>query len=138
MKNSELIPIGVLARQTGCKIPTIRYYESTGLLDSPIRTEGNQRRYTTDQIGNLRFILHARELGFSINSISELLKLSSHQMNGSHQADVIATHHLKKVTERIESLTALRNELEIMLEKCDHGTSRNCQVIEALASSHSH
>ncbi len=138
MGNSGLLPIGVLAKQTGCKIPTIRYYESTGLLDSPIRTEGNQRRYTPDQIDNLRFILHARQLGFSIDSISELLKLSSHEMHGSHNADIIASHHLKQVTERIESLTALQKQLEIMLEKCDQGKSRNCQVIEALASSHTH
>ena len=58
------ISIGELARATGAKVPTIRYYEQAGLLPAPARTEGRQCRYTRVAVARLNFIRHARELGF--------------------------------------------------------------------------
>ena len=65
---SEILPIGDVARHTGIKVPTIRYYEQIGLLPAPGRTEGNRRCYSKAAIRRLTFIRHARELGFEIDS----------------------------------------------------------------------
>ena len=59
-----MLTIGTLSRQTGVKIPTIRYYEQMGLMAAAERSEGNQRRYTPRDRDRLSFIKHARDLGF--------------------------------------------------------------------------
>ena len=70
--------IGELARLSGVKIPTIRYYEGIGLLPAPPRTDGNQRRYDEGALDRLRFIAHAREMGFPMDSVKAMLRLSRH------------------------------------------------------------
>jgi DNA-binding transcriptional MerR regulator len=73
---SDVMAIGGLSRKIGVKVPTIRYYESVGLLPQPPRSEGNRRLYGTEAVDRLRFIRHARELGFEIDAIRELLDLA--------------------------------------------------------------
>lgn len=68
--------IGEASRLTGIKVPTIRYYEGIGLLAAPARTEGRQRRYRVEDVARLNFIRHARDLGFEMADIAELLALS--------------------------------------------------------------
>ena len=63
------VSIGQASRDSGIKVPTIRYYESIGLLPSPPRTEGNRRLYDGADLRRLRFIRHARELGFELSLI---------------------------------------------------------------------
>ena len=67
------LTIGKVAAQTGVKVPTIRYYEEIGLLPEPVRSRGNQRIYEVSSIKRLSFIAHARELGFGLDQIKELL-----------------------------------------------------------------
>ena len=69
------LSIGDLSGQTGCKVETIRFYETIGLLPEPYRTSGNQRRYLDQHVERLRFILHAREFSMSIDDIRELIAL---------------------------------------------------------------
>ena len=123
--------IGKLSGQTGCKIPTIRYYEEEGLMQHPYRTEGNQRRYNIDHIKRLNFIMHSRELGFTLDEIRELISLSNSEHSG-HQADLIATKHLQSVELKIERLEALSKELKNMLNACSDEKKDSCMVIEAL------
>jgi DNA-binding transcriptional MerR regulator len=127
------IAIGELARRTAVKVPTIRFYEQIGLLPTPPRTEGNQRRYGKTEVDRLNFIRHARELGFEVDDIRELLAMSAEPQASCHQADSIARNHLAEVDRRIASLTALRGELSRMIEECHHGRICDCQIIEALA-----
>lgn len=127
------IAIGELARRTAVKVPTIRFYEQIGLLPTPPRTEGNQRRYGKTEVDRLNFIRHARELGFEVDDIRELLAMSAEPQASCHQADSIARNHLADVDRRIASLTALRGELSRMIEECHHGRICDCQIIEALA-----
>ena len=68
--------IGRLARETGCKVQTIRYYEQIALMPQPLRTAGNQRRYGPGHVARLAFIRHGRELGFPLDAIREFLSLS--------------------------------------------------------------
>ncbi len=71
------LSIGELSRQTAVKMATIRYYEQVGLLASPARTAGKQRRYGPADVTRLNFIRHSRELGFEVEDIRELLALSA-------------------------------------------------------------
>ncbi|MBK5198544.1 MAG: MerR family transcriptional regulator [Methyloceanibacter sp.] len=70
------VPIGELAARTGCKVQTVRYYEQIGLMPEPVRTKGNQRRYGSRHLERLAFIRHSRQLGFSLQTIRELLSLA--------------------------------------------------------------
>jgi DNA-binding transcriptional MerR regulator len=68
--------IGQMSRQTGVKVTTIRYYESRGLIPSPARTEGGQRRYDDAALERLAFLRHARKLGFGFDDIADLMALA--------------------------------------------------------------
>lgn len=126
-------PIGELARRTAVKVPTIRFYEQIGLLSAPPRTGGNQRRYGRTEVDRLAFIRHARELGFEVGDIRELLAMSAEPQASCHQADSIARNHLGEIERRIARLQALKVELTRMIEVCGHGRICDCRIIEALA-----
>ncbi len=73
MAENRAFSIGVFSRETGVKVTTIRFYEQIGLLPSPSRTDSNGRTYGPDDLKWLRFIRHARELGFEVDAIRQLL-----------------------------------------------------------------
>jgi len=127
------LTIGSLSKATGCKVQTIRYYEQIGLLPAPDRSEGNQRLYEPEHLDRLAFIRHARELGFSLDAIRELLSLTDHPSQTCEAADAIARTQLKQVEIRVERLLSLKRELERMVEQCRGGTIADCRVIEVLA-----
>ncbi len=131
------LPIGQLAEQAGVKVPTIRYYEQVGLLPAPMRTEGNRRVYGPDAVRRLRFIRHARELGFEVDAIRQLLGLAGDPNRACTGADAIALAHLLDLDSRILRLNALRDEVKRMVEQCAHGKIGRCRVIEVLAD-HKH
>jgi DNA-binding transcriptional MerR regulator len=128
------ISIGELSRRTGVKVPTIRYYESVALMPAPPRTEGKQRRYGKPEISRLTFIRHARELGFEIDTIRELLAMSAQPHQSCAEVDQIARRHIDEVDRRIGQLVALRAELQRMVEACGHGRIGECRVIETLGN----
>ncbi|QUS37844.1 MerR family transcriptional regulator [Tardiphaga alba] len=125
--------IGEASRATGIKVPTIRYYEGVGLLPPPSRSEGKQRRYQREDIVRLNFIRHARDLGFEIGDIRELLTLSKQPDQSCDEIDVITRRHLSDVERRISQLSALRAELLRMVSECSHGRVSECRVIETLS-----
>lgn len=127
------VPIGEAARLSGVKIPTIRYYEQTGLLPPAPRSQGNRRLYGIEDTRRLAFIRHARELGFELNTIRTLLGLQENPNQSCASADAIAKARLVEVEQRITSLIALKAELEAMIEGCRHGKVGSCRVIEVLA-----
>lgn len=131
------LSIGGLAQQTGVKVPTIRYYESIGLLPSPSRTEGNRRQYDARAVGRLKFIRHARELGFEVDAIRELLDLAEQPQRSCAKVDALARAHLQAIVSRIERLTALKTEVESMIKACEKGKIAKCRVIDVL-SHHEH
>ena len=127
------LSIGELSRRVAVKVPTIRYYEQIGLLRAPPRTEGRQRRYGPEDVSRLRFIRHARDLGFDVEAIRELLSLTAQPDESCHPADEIVLRHLTSVERRLAQLTLLRSELRHMLEDCRHGPVRECRIIQVLA-----
>jgi DNA-binding transcriptional MerR regulator len=131
------IAIGDLARQAGVKVPTIRYYESIGLLPSAPRTQSNRRQYDDQAVKRLKFIRHARELGFEVDAIRELLDLAEQPQRSCAKVDAVARDHLQAITSRIERLTALKTEVESMIRACAKGRIARCRVIDVL-SHHEH
>ncbi|UYQ70762.1 helix-turn-helix domain-containing protein [Pelagibacterium flavum] len=131
MKN---FPIGEAARRSGVKVPTIRYYEQIGLLPQPVRTRGNRRLYDEESVRRLFFILHARQLGFEIESIRAMLGLQDNPDQSCAQVDAIASGRLAEIELRISRLTALKAELSTMLDQCRQGRIAQCHVIETLST----
>ena len=129
--------IGELASETGVKVPTIRYYEGIGLLPAPPRTEGNQRRYDASALERLRFIAHARAMGFPMEELRVLLRIAGHRDAPCDDIDALVRGRLTEVEDRIRRLTALRTELTGMLQSHQHGTVADCRVVEVL-SDHDH
>jgi DNA-binding transcriptional MerR regulator len=127
------VTIGEAAKQSGVKVPTIRYYEEIGLLPAPARSEAGRRSYEASDIRRLAFIRHARELGFEIDAIRTLVTLQDEPEQSCSSADTIAKARLEEVEQRIRSLNALKGELELMIEGCKHGRIAECRVIEVLA-----
>ena len=127
-----MLTIGTLSRKTGTKVQTVRYYEQIGLLREPGRTEGGQRRYEEADLDRLAFIRHARQLGFSLDAIRELLDLSDHPQQSCADADSIARRQLKQVEQRLLRLQALQKELKRMIVECSGGRVADCRVLEVL------
>lgn len=134
MKSVSGMPIGALAERTGVRVETIRYYEQVDLLPPPARTEGNQRRYDRLHLERLAFVKHARDLGFSVEGIRALLRLSDSPSMACDEAHAIAAGHLADVRRKIARLRSLETELERIATTCSGGVSAcDCAIIEALA-----
>lgn len=133
-----MLSIGSLSKQTGVKVPTIRYYEQIGLIDPAERTAGNQRRYRKEALQRLGFIKHARELGFTIETILALIELHNHPDRSCAEATAIAREQLNHVRERIASLVRLETELVRISDGCrGDGVVSDCYVLASLAD-HGH
>lgn len=127
------IGIGELARASGCKPETVRYYEQIGLLPSAIRNEGNQRRYTSTSIRRLTFIRHSRDFGFSVEAVRELLQMADYPDMPCAEVDTLAKHHLAEVEVRLERLISVRDELQRMINQCEGGRIGQCHIIDVLS-----
>ena len=127
-----MLSIGKLGQAARVKVPTIRYYEQIGLLPEPDRSAGNQRLYPQAALDRLAFIRHARDLGFPLDAIRDLLGLSDHPDQSCAAADAIARAQLAEIDSRLARLTALKAELERMVVQCAGGKIADCRVIEVL------
>lgn len=125
--------IGGLARASGVKVTTIRYYENIGLIDPPDRSAGGQRVYDREAVDRMSFIRHARDLGFSLEAIRELIALSSNAERSCAEIDEIARRHVADIRHRIKRLKALEREMERMIKSCSVDRVADCQVLAVLA-----
>jgi len=127
-----MMTIGEIAKRSGIKVPTIRYYESIGIVDAPTRSQGNQRRYKKTDLDNLSFVKHARNLGFSLDDIQDLLKLSKTAARSCEEADRIAHAQLLAVQQKLRELRKLEKELKRISSGCRGEDIQSCYVIRAL------
>lgn len=127
-----MLSIGMLARRTGTKVQTIRYYEEIGLMREAERSPGGQRRYRQADLDRLAFIRHGRDLGFPLDAIRELLDLTDNPERPCAEADAIARRQLLRIEQRVRRLEALKLELTRMIEDCSGGKVAECRVIEVL------
>ena len=138
MAAEKSLSIGALAKATGTKVETIRWYERVGLLPAPARTSGNYRSYGQAHLGRLSFVRRARDLGFTLDQVRELLLLADQRDRSCKEVDAIARAHLEDVERKIADLQALRRELADIIGQCGHGTVAECRIIEALSPSLMH
>lgn len=131
MRDAEFT-IGRLARRSGVKVSTIRYYEQAGLMPEPRRSPGNQRIYEYDHLKRLMFIRHCRELGFSQAAIRDLLEMSHNSDQSCDAVTDIALVQRDELDRRIAQLTDLRSELNRMIRACAGGKIKDCRIVEAL------
>ena len=127
------LPIGRLAKAAGTSVQTIRHYERIGLMPAAPRSGGNQRLYDEAARRRLIFIRHARDLGFSLEAIRELLDMSDRPEQPCASVDAIARRNLEAVEQRLVRLSALRQELVRMVDQCRGGRVADCRVIEILS-----
>ncbi|AOH87107.1 MerR family transcriptional regulator (plasmid) [Sphingomonas panacis] len=130
---SSQLTIGKLAGATGTKVETIRYYEQIGLLPAPARSASNYRTYDAAHLRRLSFIRRARDLGFSIDQVRELMGLADRRDRSCMAVDVIANQHRDAITRKIADLTALASELDSLIDSCSRNTVADCRILEALA-----
>lgn len=118
--------IGDVARAAGVSAPTIRYYEQVGLLPPPVRSTSGYRRYSDVAIEELRFIRKAQALGFSLDEITEILKLSRSGKTPCSRVLSLAHQHLAAVAERIRHLQTFHDQLAQELAKWDGKKTPTC------------
>ncbi len=124
--------IGRLSKAAGVKVTTIRYYESIDLMGEPERSTSGQRLYGDDAVQRLLFIRHARDLGFPIDSIRELIDLQHKPGEDCAHVDVIARRQLADVRLKLSQLEGLEAELKRMVSACEGGSIATCKVLESL------
>ncbi|HYD52834.1 MAG TPA: helix-turn-helix domain-containing protein [Gemmatimonadaceae bacterium] len=128
--------IGQLAEQAGCTAEAVRFYEREGVLPAPTRRGGGRyRRYSTADVERVRFVRRARDLGFSLDEVRELLALAAGEPERScDEVDAIARAHLAQVESKLAQLTALRDELSGVIADCRGGVGiGDCRIIGALS-----
>ena len=128
----KLLAIGALSEATGVKVPTIRYYESVGLMPAAPRSESNRRFYGDNAVRRWRVRRHAGELVFEVADIRQLLDLSDQPDRPCEDVDAIAQRHLAEINSRIKRLKALKVEVTRMIGECSKGRVAECRIISAL------
>lgn len=127
--------IGEIAKLAEVTPDTIRYYEKQKMMDHGLRTEGGFRLYTEDDLQRLKFIRHARQLDFSLESIRELLSIRiDPQHHTCQESKSIVQARLNEVEARIQELQTMRLSLQRLNDACC-GTSHSsvyCSILETL------
>ena len=124
--------IGQAARQSKVSAKMVRHYESLGLLPKVRRTQSGYRQYTDKEVHTLRFIKRARDLGFGMAEISELLKLWQNRHRSSESVRRIASVHIAELNERIRTLVTMKQTLQHLVDCC-HGDRRpECPILDEL------
>jgi MerR family transcriptional regulator, copper efflux regulator len=124
--------IGEAARASGISPKMIRYYESIGLIRRAARSESGYRHYAAEDVHTLSFIRRARDLGFSVERIGELLALWRDRERASADVKALVLSHVAELREKIAALKAMVHTLEHLAEHC-HGNERPaCPIIEGL------
>ena len=124
--------IGEAAELSGISAKMIRYYESMGLMPEPNRTEAGYRKYEDNDIHNLRFILRARDLGFSVKQIRELLDLWRDRERASSEVKALASGHLAELRRKLREMEMIVDTLQHLVKNC-HGDDRpDCPILGEL------
>ncbi|MBL1320424.1 MAG: helix-turn-helix domain-containing protein [Methylophaga sp.] len=133
MKTTQFT-IGQLAQRAKCKVETVHYYEKSGLMPEPPRTEGGHRLYALSDVKRLNFIRRCRELGFSIKQIKDLLKFIDEPNHYCGEVKAMATLQARDIQQKINDLQRLQSGLNEMIIQCkgEGFTIDNCPIIDAL------
>ena len=125
--------IGEAARRAGLPAKTIRYYESIGLIAPAVRTEAGYRLYDARAVRTLQFIHRARELGFSVAQVRELLALWQDRGRSSGDVKAVAQAHIADIDRRMQELQAMRDTLGDLVDRCRGDHRPDCPILADLA-----
>jgi Cu(I)-responsive transcriptional regulator len=129
----QAMNIGQAATASGVSAKMIRHYEQVGLFPEPGRTDAGYRQYNEKEVHTLRFIRQARDLGFSIAQIGELVGLWQNRRRPSRQVKALAEAHIQELQQKAQDLLAMKATLEHLVQCC-HGDDRpECPILENLA-----
>lgn len=128
------IGIGAASRRSGCTVETIRYYERIGLVPKPQRMASRYRLYAPADVQRLMFIRRARELGFALDEIRDLLRLAADAVDPCAAVREVAAGHLGDVRAKIADLREMERVLAEAVRQCESGTRASCPIIDALLS----
>ncbi|MFV2001643.1 MAG: helix-turn-helix domain-containing protein [Paracoccaceae bacterium] len=123
-----------LSRRAGCNLETIRYYEGVGVMPEPDRTAAGHRIYDHTHVARLRFVMRARELGFTLAQVRELLKLVDGGLHTCAEVQVLGEEKLADVRARIADLQGIEKVLADTVKKCSGDAVPQCAVLEVLAN----
>lgn len=126
--------IGQAATASGISAKMIRYYESIGLIPKTLRTEAGYRVYSDHDIHTLRFIGRARDLGFSVEQIADLVSLWRDRERASKDVKAIALDHVGVLERKIRELQEMASTLKHLAEHCCGDSRPHCPILEELAS----
>lgn len=125
--------IGEVASEAGIGIDAVRFYERQGLIPVPARRPSGYRDYQPDVVLNLRFIRHAKDLGFSLKEIRELLSLESDESATAADVKAAAERKLADIEDRIRALRRMRRVLRSAVEDCPgRGPTTGCSILRSL------
>lgn len=128
------LSIGALGAATNTKVETIRFYEKIGILPAPSRTTSNYRVYGEEHVKRLGFVRRARNLGFSLEAVRQLLDLADQPDRPCGEVDDLVLGQLQEVERKIADLQRLREELDRLAHQCRGGhRMAECRIIEALS-----
>ncbi|MGE3805886.1 MAG: MerR family DNA-binding protein [Gemmataceae bacterium] len=127
------LTIGQVARQAGVGVETVRFYERQGLLEDPPRRESGYRQYPEEVVGRIRFIKRAKDLGFSLKEIEELLALRVDPETSCAEVRSKAEEKIAEIEAKIQALQRIRKALVKLTAIClGRGPTRECPILEAL------
>ena len=125
--------IGQVAKATGISVEAIRFYEKRGLIDTPARTATGYRQYPPETVKRIRFILHAKDAGFTLSEISDLLRLRQTSADSCANIRDRALSKIEDVDNRLNDLHLVRDALSRLVARCDDMEQMGeCPIIEAL------
>jgi len=128
-----MLNIGQVAKQTGVTVETIRFYEKQGLIATPLRSDAGYRQYPSETVKRVRFIQHAKEVGFTLKDIGELLALRREPGSSCTDIKLRATQKIEDVDKKIQELKRIREALARMVMKCSgRGPLSACPILEEL------
>ena len=130
--------IGQAANASGVSAKMIRHYESIGLVAAPPRTEGGYRRYDERAVHNLRFVRRARNLGFSLDEIRNLLSLWHDRGRASADVKALTLRHVADLELRIAELAAMRDTLRELAQHCSGDDRPDCPILADMAQPEAH
>jgi MerR family copper efflux transcriptional regulator len=125
--------IGELSEQSGLSCDSIRFYERRGLLSLPSRTPSGYREYSSEAVQRLTFVRKARELGFTLKEVAQLMTLALDQGAGAKDVHTQALLKMSELDRRISALQEIRENLRRLVEACGgEGIRSQCPILEAL------
>ena len=128
------VAIGVAAQRAGISARMVRHYEALGLLPGVARTDSGYRQYTAADVHTLQFIRRARDLGFSMDEIAELLALWRNRRRSSASVKRIAQAHIEDLDQRIAAMQAMQRSLQALVACCQGDDRPDCPILDDLAT----